>query len=83
MSILQLMLKTAHDNVDDYSSNNQRKWVWYNHPDVAMAMESKEITPYTAVDIINKRQGINTDYSKFDLKPLLEKQLKQRGVNGG
>ncbi len=49
-----------------YSSSAQRRWVWQNHPDVADALENREITPNTAVDIINARSGKKTHFSQFD-----------------
>lgn len=55
-------------NFDDYtySAPAQRRWMWAYHPDVAKSMETKEITPNMAVDIINARIGNPTHYSLAD-----------------
>lgn len=53
-------------NINLYTEPAQRRWMWAQHPDVAKAMESKEITPNMAVDIINARGGEPTNFSVVD-----------------
>ncbi len=49
-----------------FSSASQRRWLWANHPDIALPLEERELAVNQAVDIINARQGLMTHYSIYD-----------------
>jgi hypothetical protein len=51
---------------DPYVTESQKRWLHANHPDVAMKLETQDITPWEAVDIVNARGGKPTYFASAD-----------------